>query len=159
MFRQDGKGELYLYAPVGSQPKSVCNLPPYSTCSADFGASLGRGSWTFARGNWTTVKQDIWLNTPGKADGGFNIWANGERVLTADNVYFRNSPGKRVNKAVTVKAANAVIAQDGLMEDLVDNILDDRLNTTYQAHDFMAGPVSFAGVMFQSFFGGACKRI
>jgi hypothetical protein len=155
MFRQDGMGELYLYAPVGKQPKSVCNLPPFSTCSAVFGASLGRGSWTFARGGWTHVKQDIWLNTPGQADGGFNIWVNGERVLTANNVFIRNAPPGQTNAPITTREAKAIINADGLLEDLVNDILTDRLNGALAVNQFTAMPVSFNGIMFQTFFGGA----
>ena len=75
MFRKDGAGELYLYAPREKQVDALCELGPLSYCNSVYGMSIGRGSWTFKTGQWTDVRQDVWLNTPGKADGGFNIWS------------------------------------------------------------------------------------
>ena len=120
MFRKDGAGELYLYAPREKQVDALCELGPLSYCNSVYGMSIGRGSWTFKTGQWTDVRQDVWLNTPGKADGGFNIWSvlflslslslslssllpqalttsarscriNGELVLSSSEVYYRNS--------------------------------------------------------------------
>jgi hypothetical protein len=53
--------------------------------------SIGRGAWKFARGDWTTIRQDIWLNTPGQNDGGFNIWINGQLVMNAGEVRYREN--------------------------------------------------------------------
>lgn len=74
MFRTGGMGELYLYAPREKQVDALCTLGPLSYCNSVYGMSIGRGSWTFERGAWSNIRQDIWLNTPGKPDGGFNIW-------------------------------------------------------------------------------------
>ena len=74
MFRKGGAGELYLYAPREKQVDALCELGPLSYCNSVYGMSIGRGSWTFKTGEWTDIRQDIWLNTPGVADGGFNIW-------------------------------------------------------------------------------------
>ncbi|SCZ97717.1 BZ3500_MvSof-1268-A1-R1_Chr4-3g07402 [Microbotryum saponariae] len=83
--------QLYLYAPREKQVSALCNLKPLSFCNSYYGMSIGRGSWTFKTGEWTDIRQDIWLNTPGKANGGFNIWVNGKIVLTSSQVYYRNS--------------------------------------------------------------------
>ncbi|GAA5890917.1 hypothetical protein JCM8208_003096 [Rhodotorula glutinis] len=91
MFRKDGAGELYLYAPREKQVDALCELGPLSYCNSVYGMSIGRGSWTFKTGEWTDIRQDVWLNTPGKADGGFNIWINGKLVLSSSEVYYRNS--------------------------------------------------------------------
>ena len=82
MFRTDGQGELYLYVPKGddsdegadAQSPELCNTPPASYCDSKYGYSIGRGAWSFFRGRWSDVKQDVWLNTPGMRDGGFNVW-------------------------------------------------------------------------------------
>lgn len=66
--------QLYLYAPRDYQTEETCTLGPISYCNSVYGMSIGRGSWYWKRGDWTNVRQDIWLNTPGVADGGFNIW-------------------------------------------------------------------------------------
>ncbi|WRT67512.1 uncharacterized protein IL334_004484 [Kwoniella shivajii] len=91
MWRENGHGELYLYAPRHRQTQRLCSSPPYSDCSTPYGLSIGRGSWTFQRGAWTDIRQDVWLNTPGKNDGGFNIWINGKLVVQADDVFYRDS--------------------------------------------------------------------
>ncbi|KAI5479287.1 alginate lyase, polysaccharide lyase family 14 protein [Pseudohyphozyma bogoriensis] len=98
MWRTGGAGELYLYAPRAKQVDALCTLPPLSFCNSVYGMTIGRGSWYFKTGEWTQLRQDIWLNTPGKADGGFNIWVNGDLVLHSDSVYYRNSAaGKLAN--------------------------------------------------------------
>lgn len=74
MFRKNGMGELYLYLPKGVQSESLCSTPPLTYCDSSYGYSIGRGAWTWKRGQWSDVRQDIWLNTPGEQDGGFNIW-------------------------------------------------------------------------------------
>ena len=75
MWRTNGMGELYLYAPRALQSSGLCSTPPLTYCNSVDGMSIGRGSWTFKTGQWTNIRQDIWLNTPGVADGGFNIWS------------------------------------------------------------------------------------
>ncbi|GAA6060927.1 hypothetical protein JCM10212_003835 [Sporobolomyces blumeae] len=89
MFRTGGKGELYLYVPKNVQPEALCNTPPLSYCDSKYGLSIGRGSWTFERGAWSNIRQEIRLNTPGVADGGFRIFVNDKLVLSSDAVLFR----------------------------------------------------------------------
>ncbi|KAK6909724.1 hypothetical protein I203_103745 [Kwoniella mangroviensis CBS 8507] len=91
MWRAGGQGELYLYAPKDKQTPSLCQTPPKSICDAAYGLSIGRGAWKFALGDWTTVRQDVWLNTPGQNDGGFNIWVNGQLILSANDVRYREN--------------------------------------------------------------------
>ncbi|WVQ69684.1 uncharacterized protein L199_007904 [Kwoniella botswanensis] len=91
MWRENGHGELYLYAPRHRQTQRLCRSPPFSDCSTPYGLSIGRGSWTFQRGAWTDIRQDVWLNTPGMNDGGFNIWINGNLVVHADDVFYRDT--------------------------------------------------------------------
>lgn len=79
------------YAPKDRQTPALCNLPPKSVCNSDYGLSIGRGASKFPRGRWTTIRQDIWLNTPGINDGGFNIWINDRLVLTYDQVRYREN--------------------------------------------------------------------
>ena len=85
MWRGGGKGELYLvsssslsrsvlmkqYAKKDVQSQSLCATPPRSMCNSVYGLSIGRGSFVFKRSSWTRVKQTVWLNTPGKNNGGF----------------------------------------------------------------------------------------
>lgn len=93
MFRANGAGELYLYAPKGRQVPSLCQTPPLSDCNAEYGYSIGRGAWNFTKGGWTNVRQDIWLNNGEDNDGGFNIWIDGQLALHSDEVYYRHPVG------------------------------------------------------------------
>ncbi|KAK0210171.1 hypothetical protein DFS33DRAFT_1370720 [Desarmillaria ectypa] len=89
MWRKDGEGELYLYAPKDKQTKALCD-DPQSVCDAAYGFSIGRGSFIWARGGWTTVSQTVVLNTPGKTDGCFTLDVNGIRVVDRSDVFYRD---------------------------------------------------------------------
>ncbi|KAJ3805867.1 hypothetical protein F5876DRAFT_81302 [Lentinula aff. lateritia] len=91
MWRKDGLGELYLYAPKDKQTDSLCN-DPKSVCDADYGLSIGRGSFVFAPGSWTHVRQTVTLNTPGQQDGCFTLEVNGNTVIDRNDVYYRGAP-------------------------------------------------------------------
>lgn len=139
MFRKGGMGELYLYAPREKQVDSLCTLPPLSFCNSVYGMSIGRGSWTFKTGEWTDIRQDIWLNTPGKADGGFNIWCvthsllssralsdelsrrriNGRIALRSDTVYYRNSVSGLVSNGTSTGDIATLINYDSIPDDVV----------------------------------------
>jgi hypothetical protein len=69
----------------------VCNTPPRSICEADYGLSIGRGSFKFAPGQWTHVSQTVVLNTPGEQDGYFTLDVNGKRVMDLQGVYYRQT--------------------------------------------------------------------
>ncbi|KEP53282.1 polysaccharide lyase family 14 protein [Rhizoctonia solani 123E] len=89
MWRTNSDGELYLYAPKDKQTPEVCNTPPRSICEADYGLSIGRGSFRFTPGQWTHVSQTVVLNTPGKQDGYFTLDVNGERIMDLSGLYYR----------------------------------------------------------------------
>lgn len=89
MWRAGGAGEMYLYVP-GGQPAALCDgAEECEGEGGEYGLSVGRGSWTFARGGWTSVRQEVRLGTAGRADGGFKVWVNGELVLEEEEVMFR----------------------------------------------------------------------
>ncbi|KDQ18695.1 polysaccharide lyase family 14 protein [Botryobasidium botryosum FD-172 SS1] len=100
MWRRGGAGELYLYAPKDKQTPAVCSTPPRSICAADYGLSIGRGSFTFARGNWTHLKQTVVLNTPGAQDGAFTLEVNGNKVMDIAGVYYRGVKSTTADKEV-----------------------------------------------------------
>ncbi|KAI0263749.1 hypothetical protein BC834DRAFT_791831, partial [Gloeopeniophorella convolvens] len=91
MWRAGGDGELYLYAPKDRQTQSLCNAPPMSVCDADYGLSIARGSFKFARGSWTHLRQTVVLNTPGVQDGGFLLEINGRVTLNRADVFYRDN--------------------------------------------------------------------
>ncbi|XP_064603705.1 uncharacterized protein LOC135469104 [Liolophura sinensis] len=87
MFRSDGDGEVYLYAPH-DQESSFCDRHDV-ICNFDFGHSLGRGSWKWKTGEWQTISQHVHLNTLGKHDGYIKVWLNGKQVYESRNLLFR----------------------------------------------------------------------
>jgi hypothetical protein len=92
MWRGQGDGELYTYLPPGNPANNVqCKVAPHSDCNPAYGASVGRGSFKFAAGKWTTVTQRIRLNTPGKADGEMQLFANGQSVIDVKGLVFRET--------------------------------------------------------------------
>lgn len=80
MWRRDGMGEVYAYTPT----------------SPAFGTSLGRGSWTFARGQWQCLEQELVLNTPGQLDGVVRTWLDGKLVYENTRLLFRTVPTLRI---------------------------------------------------------------
>ncbi|OBZ75549.1 Alpha-1,3/1,6-mannosyltransferase ALG2, partial [Grifola frondosa] len=92
MWRPGGAGELYLYAPKNKQTDALCSTPPQSVCDADYGLSVGRGSFKFAAGAWTHVRQTVSLNTPGEQDGAFILEVNGQEVINRSDVFYRDHP-------------------------------------------------------------------
>ncbi|KAI0085970.1 hypothetical protein BDY19DRAFT_895782 [Irpex rosettiformis] len=91
MWRAEGAGELYLYAPKDKQTKALCSAPPQSVCDQEYGLSISRGSFNFASGAWTHVKQTVTLNTPGGQDGGFVLDVNGQEVMRRADVFYRDA--------------------------------------------------------------------
>ncbi|KAF9464529.1 hypothetical protein BDZ94DRAFT_1281921 [Collybia nuda] len=91
MWRRGGSGELYMYVPKDKQSRALC-FHPQSVCDTAYGFSIGRGSFKWARGTWTTVQQSIALNTPGKRDGSFALDVNGKRVIERHDIYYRGVP-------------------------------------------------------------------
>ncbi|KAF9533680.1 hypothetical protein CPB83DRAFT_890147 [Crepidotus variabilis] len=88
MWRERGAGELYLYAPKDKQTNSFCNAEG-SACNEEYGLSLGRGSFTWKLGSWTTIRQTVVLNTPGKQNGVFKLEVNTKTRIHRDDVVYR----------------------------------------------------------------------
>ena len=82
MWRGEGAGELYLYGPGRS-----------SRC----GESIGRGAWTFEPGAWTSIAEEVVMNTPGAADGTVRVWVNGRLVIDQGGIVLRERPGVGVD--------------------------------------------------------------
>jgi len=135
MWRTNGAGELYLYAARNKQGPSVCDTGPKSDCSTPYGLSIGRGSFHFAPGNWTNVKQTVVLNTPGLADGEFGLKVNGHSVMEVQDVYYRGEA-----QPVTPDSS------------LYPLVLDARNPKSSAVGS--NGVVGFVGIFFSTFFGG-----
>jgi len=100
MWRPDGLGEMYTYLPDYtvsgfSANKAVCNVLPKSECNPTYGASVGRGSFTFKTGEWNTVTQRVKLNDPDEANGEIELWFNGKSVVNVGGLKLRDSASGR----------------------------------------------------------------
>lgn len=104
------------YVPKDKQTPELCQVPPKSICNNDYGLSIGRGAWRFVKGEWTTIRQDIWLNTPGINDGGFNIWINDRLAMSYGQVRYRENAetcgGARAESAETQSATVSAVPEE-----------------------------------------------
>jgi len=101
MWRTNGAGELYTYLPPHTEPQfaandATCNVPPYSTCDGDYGASVGRGAFSFTPGQRTTVSQRVRLNDDGQANGEIQVFVGGQSVIDLKNVILRQNGDGRI---------------------------------------------------------------
>jgi hypothetical protein len=92
MWRADGKGEVYTYLPSPSissmfdANEKLCDVPPQSLCNDVYGASVGRGAFSFVSGAWNTVAIHVTLNDSGKANGAIELFFNGKSVISVSGV-------------------------------------------------------------------------
>ncbi|KAG1736939.1 uncharacterized protein EDB91DRAFT_1238016 [Suillus paluster] len=75
------------YAPKEKQTKALCSNPQ-SVCDYEYGLSIGRGSFHYSRGNWTNLRQDVVLNTPGKQDGTFTLFVDGKQAINRTDIFY-----------------------------------------------------------------------
>lgn len=76
MWRTEGQGEVYAYLPSSTR----------------FGTSLGRGDFSFQRGRFQCIEQELILNTPGQADGIVRAFVDGELVHETRHLLLRTTP-------------------------------------------------------------------
>jgi len=101
MWRTAGAGEFYTYLPPYTIPafaanKKQCNVAPQSDCNPTYGASVGRGSFKFATGAWTTVSERVRLNDVGKANGELQLFVNGKSVINVSGLILTDSSAGRI---------------------------------------------------------------
>ncbi|KAL1947186.1 hypothetical protein VTO73DRAFT_14147 [Trametes versicolor] len=97
MWRTGGAGEAYTYLPPDySANKAVCDVAPFSTCNDVYGASVGRGSWSFKAGTRTTIGQRVRLNDVGQENGELEIFVEGESIFTVKGLVFRDKDAGRI---------------------------------------------------------------
>lgn len=173
MWRKDGEGELYLYAPKDKQTNALCN-DPQSICDVAYGFSIGRGSFVWARGDWATVSQTVVLNTPGRTDGCFTLDVNGIRVIDRSDVFYRDVAGQSKTSSIGDSHRDGgggllggildrhseekqwqVSVNDG-PDDLVSasSTVDSPFLVTQQDSAGTASVAGFIGIFFSTFFGG-----
>ncbi|GAA5878383.1 hypothetical protein JCM3774_002818 [Rhodotorula dairenensis] len=87
MWRNRGAGEVYAYIPSYN---GFCQQSDV-LCNQEFGTSLSRGSFSYARGGWTRITQLVSLNTPGRANGVLILYANDSLALAQTGIVYRTS--------------------------------------------------------------------
>jgi len=124
MWREDGAGELYLYAPKDMQTKALCQTPPFSYCDEDYGLSIGRGSFNFTPGAWTTLRQTVTLNTPGQQDGGFLLEVDGKVAIHRGDVFYRALPSPSSSTTALSESQSPISSsQPGILGPLLGDVL------------------------------------
>jgi hypothetical protein len=73
MWRMGGEGELYEY---------IANM------DEKFGLSVGRGVFTFPRGQWIDIDLEVVINEPSRADGVARLWIDGRAVIEQNDIVF-----------------------------------------------------------------------
>ncbi|KAI0781509.1 hypothetical protein BD413DRAFT_489606 [Trametes elegans] len=97
MWRTNGAGELYTYLPPDFDAnQAVCGIPPFSTCNDVYGASVGRGAYTWKTGGRTTVSQRVRLNDAGQQNGELELFVNGKSVVNVGGLVLRDSAAGRI---------------------------------------------------------------
>ncbi|KAJ3525829.1 hypothetical protein NMY22_g10409 [Coprinellus aureogranulatus] len=98
MWRAQAQGELYTYLPPSFKANQrVCNVAPSSDCNPTYGASVGRGSFHFTKGGWTTVSERVKLNDVGQSNGEIQLFVNGKSVINVNGLVLRNSAAGRIH--------------------------------------------------------------
>ncbi len=88
---------MYTYLPPSfSANKAVCDIPPFSTCNDVYGASVARGSFKWATGQWTTISQRVRLNDAGKQNGELEMFVGGKSVMSVGGLGLRDGSAGRI---------------------------------------------------------------
>ncbi|TCD61251.1 hypothetical protein EIP91_008720 [Steccherinum ochraceum] len=97
MWRTDGAGEFYTYLPPEFDAnKRVCDVAPKSECNSVYGASVGRGSFTFKTGAWTTISERVKLNDAGQENGEIELFVEGESKVYVTGLVLRDNDAGRL---------------------------------------------------------------
>ena len=96
MWRTDGLGEFYTYLPDVDANKVQCDVPPESHCNPEYGSSVGRGAFTFKKGQWTTVSMRVKLNDAGETNGEMELFVEGDSVIKVSGLQITDSDSGRI---------------------------------------------------------------
>lgn len=91
MWRQDGAGEVYLYAPYSRNEGQDVKQRPVEAGKL-WGMSIGSGSWKFQPdGQFHQIRQQIQMNKPGGRNGVLRVWYDGKLVIEKTDITFRTN--------------------------------------------------------------------
>ncbi|KAF7428986.1 hypothetical protein PC9H_008224 [Pleurotus ostreatus] len=92
MWRANAIGELYAYLPLTPNNEAqLAAVPPYSRQNADYGFSVGRGSFCLdaAVGQWIALAFRVKLNDVGSENGEIQFWVNGVSAISVAGLTLR----------------------------------------------------------------------
>ncbi|KDQ28472.1 polysaccharide lyase family 14 protein [Pleurotus ostreatus PC15] len=92
MWRANAIGELYAYLPLTPNNEAqLAAVPPYSRQNADYGFSVGRGSFCLdaAVGQWIALAFRVKLNDVGSENGEIQFWVNGVSAISVTGLTLR----------------------------------------------------------------------
>lgn len=89
MWRRNGQGEAYVYVPPRIQKREYAKACTES--NPVYGDSVGRGSFSFERGEWNKVTIRTKLNDEGKSNGILQVFHNGKKEIDVNCVTFRSN--------------------------------------------------------------------
>jgi hypothetical protein len=55
-------------------------------------SAIGRGQFTFPRGRWFRIEQEVVLNSDAAADGILRLWVDGSQAVEITDLQYRNGP-------------------------------------------------------------------
>ncbi|KAH0830194.1 hypothetical protein J3R83DRAFT_1549 [Lanmaoa asiatica] len=147
MWRPQGVGELYLYAPKDKQTEALC-ADVGSVCDATYGFSIGRGAFNFTAGDWTHLVQNVVLNTPGHSDGTFMLFVDGRPMINRTDMFYRDNVAQQTKK--NKSSLKTPIDFAPAIRHVTAIKLDE--------NEGVPQPAEFLGLFFSTFFGGHGKQ-
>lgn len=97
MWRTSGKGEFYTYLPPDfDENQAVCTVPPQSLCNDVYGASVGRGSFSWTTGGRLTISQRVRLNDAGQSNGEIELFVAGKSVINVGGLVLSDTSSGRI---------------------------------------------------------------
>lgn len=132
------------YAPKEKQTHALC-ADPQSVCDATYGLSVGRGSFNWSMGAWTTVLQTVTLNTPGKQDGSFTLDVDGRRVIGRNDVFYRDAPASQSKATPLAKKPLPVPTLTTTDGDILDSIISGIFARTVAVEDHIGARPTLVG--------------
>lgn len=97
MWRTSGKGEFYTYLPPDfDENQAVCTVPPQSLCNDVYGASVGRGSFSWTTGGRLTISQRVRLNDAGQSNGEVELFVAGKSVINVGGLVLSDTSSGRI---------------------------------------------------------------
>lgn len=76
----------------------ACHARIHEATCETWGWGQGPGA-VIENGRWYAVEQRVRLNTPGRADGEFEAWIDGQQVYRRDSIVYRDVPELRIETA------------------------------------------------------------